>query len=47
MEGKLGRPDFVDKAPAEIVQKEQQRATGLHERRGTLRRHLAALSEES
>jgi valyl-tRNA synthetase len=47
VEGKLGRPDFVDKAPADIVQKEQQRAAGLRERRGTLRRHLAALREES
>jgi valyl-tRNA synthetase len=47
VEAKLGRPDFVDKAPADIVQKEQQRAVGLRERRGTLRRHWAALGEGS
>ena len=42
---KLGRPDFVDKAPAEIVDKERQRAATLHERVTTLRRHLEALRE--
>jgi len=47
VESKLGRRDFVDKAPAEIVHKEQQRAAGLRERRSTLRRHLTALQEES
>ncbi|HLC34912.1 MAG TPA: hypothetical protein VJJ70_07940, partial [Anaerolineales bacterium] len=44
VEGKLSRPDFVDKAPAEIVEKERQRAMALRERQGTLQRHLAALS---
>jgi valyl-tRNA synthetase len=47
VEVKLSRPDFIDKAPVEIVEKERQRATGLRERQGTLQRHLAALSEES
>jgi valyl-tRNA synthetase len=42
---KLGRPDFVDKAPAEIVDKERQRAATLGERVATLRRHLEALRE--
>jgi valyl-tRNA synthetase len=45
VDAKLGRPDFVDKAPAEIVEKERQRATTLRERHGTLQRHLAALRE--
>jgi len=44
VQGKLSRPDFVDKAPAEIVEKERQRAMALRERQGTLQRHLAALS---
>jgi len=46
VESKLSRPDFVDKAPAEIVDKERQRAAGLRERQQTLQRHLAALSGE-
>ena len=40
---KLARPDFVEKAPAEVVEKERQRAAALHERRATLERHLAQL----
>jgi len=44
VEGKLSRPDFVDKAPVEIVDKERQRATALRERQQTLQRHLGALS---
>jgi valyl-tRNA synthetase len=40
---KLSRPDFVDKAPEEIVAKERERATSLTERRATLQRHVAAL----
>ncbi len=43
VEGKLGRPDFVDKAPADIVEKEREKAAALHERRAVLERHLAAL----
>jgi valyl-tRNA synthetase len=42
---KLGRPDFVDKAPAEIVDKERQRAAALGERAATLQRHLEALRQ--
>jgi len=43
VEAKLGRADFVDKAPAEIVEKEREKARGLRERGATLKRHLAAL----
>jgi valyl-tRNA synthetase len=46
VDGKLNRPDFVDKAPVEIVDKERQRATGLRERQQTLQRHLEALRGE-
>jgi valyl-tRNA synthetase len=46
VESKLSRPDFVDKAPAEIVYKERQRATGLRQRQQTLQRHLEALRGE-
>ncbi len=46
VEAKLSRPDFVDKAPAEIVDDVRQKAATLHERRATLRRHLAALTEQ-
>ncbi len=42
---KLARPDFVEKAPAEVVEKERQKAAALQERRGTLQRHLAQLEE--
>ncbi len=42
-ETKLGRADFVDRAPPEIVDKERQRASALRERRATLQRHLAVL----
>jgi valyl-tRNA synthetase len=45
-ETKLGRADFVDRAPPEIVDKERQRASGLRERRATLQRHLAVLGAE-
>jgi valyl-tRNA synthetase len=47
VEAKLGRPDFVDKAPEEIVTKERERATALSERRATLQRHVAALEGNS
>ena len=36
------RPDFVDKAPADVVEKERQKAAALRERQATLQRHLAA-----
>jgi len=42
---KLSRPDFVEKAPPEIVEKERQRATALEDRRATLERHIAQLGE--
>ena len=43
VEGKLGRPDFVDKAPADVVEKERVKAAALRERRATLEKHLAVL----
>jgi valyl-tRNA synthetase len=43
---KLARPDFVDKAPPDVVEKERQRAAALQERRATLERHLAQLGQE-
>ena len=43
VEAKLGRPDFVAKAPEEVVGKERARAAALGERRGTLSRHLETL----
>jgi len=45
VDAKLGRADFVEKAPAEVVDKERQRAATLREREGTLRRHLQTLGE--
>jgi valyl-tRNA synthetase len=47
VDAKLGRPDFIDRAPAEIVEKERAKAAALRERQGTLQRHLAALRAES
>ncbi len=44
VEAKLSRPDFVDKAPADIVDKEKQKAATLRERTLTLQKHIAALS---
>ncbi|HXQ22121.1 MAG TPA: valine--tRNA ligase [Candidatus Acidoferrales bacterium] len=44
VEAKLSRADFIDKAPADIVDKERRRAATLRERKGTLDRHLAVLS---
>jgi valyl-tRNA synthetase len=43
VEGKLGRPDFVGKAPVDVVEKERQRAAALQERRAVLGKHLATL----
>jgi valyl-tRNA synthetase len=42
---KLARSEFVEKAPAEVVDKERQRAAALEERRTTLKRHLAQLGD--
>jgi len=47
VDAKLGRPDFIDRAPADIVEKERAKASALRERQGTLQRHLAALRAES
>jgi valyl-tRNA synthetase len=44
---KLERPDFVEKAPAEVVEKERQRSSQLEERRSILSRHLETLSSAS
>jgi valyl-tRNA synthetase len=43
VEAKLARPDFVDKAPTDIVDKERDKAKTLRERAATLQRHLAVL----
>jgi len=45
VDAKLSRADFVDKAPADIVDKERAKATALRERQSTLGRHLAALQD--
>ncbi len=42
-EAKLRRPDFVDKAPADIVEKEREKAKTMQERAATLQRHLTTL----
>ena len=44
VEAKLGRTDFVERAPEEIVDKERERASTLRKRRAVLGRHLAALT---
>ena len=46
VETKLGRADFVDKAPAEIVDKEREKAAALRDRRAVLEGHLASLRAE-
>jgi valyl-tRNA synthetase len=43
VDAKLGRPDFVERAPAEIVDKERERAGDLRNRKKTLEKHLATL----
>ncbi len=45
VDAKLSRADFVDKAPADIVEKERAKAGALRERRGTLEKHLAVLRQ--
>jgi valyl-tRNA synthetase len=47
VEAKLGRADFVAKAPEEIVGKERARAAALTERAGTLTRHIETLRQSS
>jgi valyl-tRNA synthetase len=46
VEAKLARPDFVERAPEEIVAKERERAASLQERRGVLARHVATLAKQ-
>ncbi|MGD9765451.1 MAG: valine--tRNA ligase [Candidatus Binatia bacterium] len=43
VEAKLGRAEFVDKAPAEIVDKERQRAAALRDRCSVLQKHIDVL----
>jgi len=45
VQAKLGRQDFVDKAPLEVVEKERARAAALSERRATLEKHLTQLGD--
>jgi len=47
VQAKLSRPDFVDKAPTEIVEKERHKAEALGTRAATLRRHLEVLQQEN
>ncbi len=47
VDAKLGRPDFVAKAPADVVEKERARAAALAERSATLTRHLETLRRGS
>jgi len=44
IEGKLANPSFVQKAPAEVVEKDRARAGELREKRGKLEAHRAMLS---
>src|SRR5262249_32836524 len=45
LEGKLSRPEFVERAPAEIVEKERERLAEQHQLRQKLEASLAWLSE--
>jgi valyl-tRNA synthetase len=45
VDAKLARGDFVDKAPADIVEKERAKAGALRERRVTLEKHLSVLRQ--
>ena len=45
VETKLARADFLERAPAEIVDKERQRAHALRDRRSVLERHLGTLGK--
>jgi valyl-tRNA synthetase len=42
---KLSKPTFVERAPADIVEKEREKAAHLQERQSILRRHIEALSQ--
>jgi valyl-tRNA synthetase len=44
LEGKLGRPDFVEKAPAEVVERERSRLTTERETRDKLTASLTWIS---
>ncbi len=44
IEKKLENPNFVQKAPPEVVEKDRARAAELHEKRGKLEAHRAMLS---
>ena len=44
LEGKLGRPDFVEKAPAEVVERERGRLTSERETRDKLTASLTWIS---
>jgi valyl-tRNA synthetase len=44
VEGKLGKPSFVEKAPEDVVEKERQRASALRDRRAVLERHVETLA---
>jgi valyl-tRNA synthetase len=46
-EKKLSRPDFVDRAPQEIVEKEREKLERLRERRATLLGHLEVLRQQA
>jgi valyl-tRNA synthetase len=43
LEGKLGRPEFVERAPAEVVERERARLTEQRETERKLAASLAAL----
>jgi len=43
VEAKLGKRQFVERAPQEIVNKERNRAAVLQERRTVLQKHLTTL----
>ncbi|PLX41255.1 MAG: valine--tRNA ligase [Deltaproteobacteria bacterium] len=46
VEGKLGNPNFVDRAPAEVVEKERERAAELNEAIDKLKAGLARIKGE-
>jgi valyl-tRNA synthetase len=46
-EKKLSRPDFVDRAPKDIVEKEREKLERLRERRTTLLGHLEVLRQQA
>jgi len=44
VEDKLAKPTFVERAPAEIVEKEREKAARLRERQATLSKHIEVLT---